>query len=279
MIHREYEWKGIDGTRLYGQSWFPENSARAVVNYVHGFKDYGGRFERWAHRLVENQYGVIAIDLRGHGHSDGRRGYAPRYKYLIKDVSVLRKKAEELFPDLKHILYGHSLGGNLVANYLMTESQQPDAAVIASPWFTLAISPSWLKILMAHTLKVIMPKMLVSSDLEAEYLSHDPEVVEKYQADPLVHHTILPKLFLEIELYGIKASTSIYKINVPVLVMHGTDDHITSFRQTSQFVQNAGKRTTFREWPGGYHELHNETFEKEVFGYFLSWLNEQTGKS
>jgi alpha-beta hydrolase superfamily lysophospholipase len=57
--------------------------------------------------------------------------------------------------------------------------------------------------------------------------------------------------------------------------MHGNDDRITSFRQTRNFVMNAGDRTTFKEWPGGYHELHNDTNEQEVFDFLLDWLNRQ----
>jgi alpha-beta hydrolase superfamily lysophospholipase len=176
------------------------------------------------------------------------------------------------------VLYGHSLGGNLVTNYLINHSLIPDAGVISSPWFTLAVSPSWIKIAMAHIMKHILPRMLVKSDLEASYLSHDPEVVQKYMSDPLVHQTILPKLFLEIEVNGLKASTSIYKINIPLLVMHGGSDSITSVKQTRQFVFNASKKTTYKEWPDGFHELHNEYFEAEVFQFLLDWLNKVVRK-
>jgi len=39
---------------------------------------------------------------------------------------------------------------------------------------------------------------------------------------------------------------------------------------------NAGNLTTFKEWPLAYHELHNDTDEKEVFSFLLQWLNKQT---
>jgi alpha-beta hydrolase superfamily lysophospholipase len=79
-------------------------------------------------------------------------------------------------------------------------------------------------------------------------------------------------LFFEIEANGQKASRSIYKINIPMLVMHGSADPITSFRQTRDFVLNAGCLTRFKAWPGRLHELHNDTGEEEVFAYLLDWL-------
>jgi alpha-beta hydrolase superfamily lysophospholipase len=280
MIHKEYTWKGNDGIRLYGQSWMPDHPPAVIINYVHGFKDHSNRFEKWATRFVDHGYGVIAIDLRGHGRSEGRRGFAPAYNSYLTDIAVLLKNSQELFGSTAyHILYGHSLGGNLVVNFLITQKKLPHAAIITSPWFTLAVKPSWFHMAAARIIRYTLPQMLVKSNLDARYLSRDAAVVEQYRRDPLVHNLIRPKLFLEIEQRGIKASRSIYKINLPLLVMHGTGDRITSFRQTKSFVMNAGKLTTFKEWPDASHELHNDLPEKEVFNYLLHWIRNLTVKS
>jgi acylglycerol lipase len=279
MVHHEYSWKSNNGISLFGQSWMPEGSPRAVINYVHGFRDHSGRFEKWALRLTGNDYGVIAIDLRGHGRSEGRRGYAAGFDSYVKDVLVLCSRARDLFGNSPHILYGHSLGGNIVANYLISERILPAACVISSPWFTLANKPPILKLTLARVARFLVPGLLVSSNLDTEGLSHNKEVVEQYLNDPLVHNSILPRLFFEIELNGIKASKSIYKINIPLLVMHGAADRITSIRKTRDFVINAGNLTTFKEWPDAYHELHNDTDEKEVFDFLLQWLNKQISKN
>ena len=273
MVHKEYSWKTEDRITLYGQSWLPDGKPRALINYVHGFKDHSGRFEKWAVRLTENGFGVMAIDLRGHGRSEGRRGYAAGFKSYLRDVRLLRQKSLELFGDIPHVLYGHSLGGNIVVNYLISQNYRPHAAVITSPWFTLASKPALFKLAFAYMVRFLLPGLLVKSDLAADDLSHDKKVVQDYLNDPLVHNSILPRLFFEIEENGMKASMSIYKINIPLLVMQGTADRITSYRQTRSFVMNAGCLTTFKDWPDQYHELHNETNENEVFDYLLQWLS------
>jgi alpha-beta hydrolase superfamily lysophospholipase len=275
MVQREYIWKSSNGFSLFGQSWMPDSTPRAVINYVHGFMDHSSRFEKWAIRLCNNGYGVIALDLRGHGRSEGRRGYAPGFASYLNDVQVLCDNAHKLFENSPHILYGHSLGGNIVTNYLISQTSLFAAAVISSPWFTLNTKPPLMKLTMASIIRYLMPGLLVKSDIDPKGLSHNKDIVQQYIYDPLVHQSILPRLFFEIELNGIKASRSIYKINIPLLVMHGNDDRITSFRQTRNFVMNAGDRTTFKEWPGGYHELHNDTNEQEVFDFLLDWLNRQ----
>lgn len=275
MVHQEFSWKSHDGLSLYSQSWMPDVPAKAVIDFVHGFKDHSGRIEKWALKLAQQGYGVVALDLRGHGRSDGRRGYAESFDAYLKDVHVLCEFSRKTFPNVPQILYGHSLGGNIVSNYLISENLLPDAAIVTSPWFTLAFKPSAFTYIAAVTVKTLLPGVLVKSDLDADMLSRDPQVAWDYLHDPLVHNRMLPRLFFEIEKQGMKASQSIYKINVPLLVMHGSGDQITSVKQTRNFVRNAGNRTTYKEWPGYYHELHNDTGAGEVFSFLLDWLERQ----
>jgi alpha-beta hydrolase superfamily lysophospholipase len=57
--------------------------------------------------------------------------------------------------------------------------------------------------------------------------------------------------------------------------MHGSADPITSCKQTRSFVMNAGNLTTYKEWPGCFHELHNDSLAPDVFGSLVDWLNKQ----
>jgi alpha-beta hydrolase superfamily lysophospholipase len=118
----------------------------------------------------------------------------------------------------------------------------------------------------------LLPGVLVKSDLDADMLSVTAGgmiILTRWcttDAAPPV---------LRVEKQGMKASQSIYKINVPLLVMHGSGDQITSVKQTRNFVRNAGNRTIYKEWPGYYHELHNDTGAGEVFSFLLDWLERQ----
>jgi acylglycerol lipase len=273
--HLEYSWTSVDGLKLFAQSWIPRSNPRAIINYVHGFKDHSLRFSHWAIKLTKEGFGVIAMDLRGHGRSEGRRGYAGSYERYLQDVSVLCHFSRISFPDLPQILYGHSLGGNIVTNYLISGKELPDAAVIASPWFRLAFRPSPVARTLGAIMSYVFPGMLVKSNINVNGLSRNPQTGIDYLKDPLIHDRISPRLFFAIEKNGEKASHSIYKINIPLLVMHGTADNITSFRRTKAFVIHAGSLTRFKEWPGCFHELHNELCADEIFSFLVSWLNSQ----
>jgi acylglycerol lipase len=273
--HLEYSWTSADGLKLFAQSWMPPGNPHAIINYVHGFKDHSNRFSHWAIKLTKEGFGVIALDLRGHGRSEGRRGYAASFERYLQDVSVMCNYSRKKYAGTRQILYGHSLGGNIVTNYLISGRELPDAAVITSPWFKLSFPPSLIARSLATILRYALPGILVKSDLDTRGLSRNPQIAIDYLRDPLVHNRISPRLFFAIEKNGEKASHSIYKINIPLLVMHGCADIITSFRQTKAFVLHAGCRTRFKEWPGCQHELHNELCADEIFDYLVCWLNKE----
>ncbi|MGB2782801.1 MAG: alpha/beta hydrolase, partial [Atribacterota bacterium] len=118
MKHTEFKLKTFDGLLLFGQSWQPESKPKAVICLVHGLGEYSGRYTHVADALTLAGYALISFDLRGHGKSEGPRGHTPSYEALMKDISSLLEVTNKQFPQLPSFLYGHSLGGNLVLNYV-----------------------------------------------------------------------------------------------------------------------------------------------------------------
>ena len=116
--HLVFSLTSADGLKLFAQSWMPRGNPRAIINYVHGFKDHSDRFSHWAIKLTRVGFGVIAIDLRGHGRSEGRRGYADSFERYLQDVNALCNYSRRSYPAVRHFLYGHSLGVILLLTIL-----------------------------------------------------------------------------------------------------------------------------------------------------------------
>ena len=272
MIQQNYEWESKDKTKLFGQSWVPEVPGKKTILMVHGLGEQSSRYERWAELFVEESYNFIALDLRGHGRSGGKRGHAKNLDKLLDDIDVLYRESLNLFPDTKIILYGHSMGGNLVLNQLILNRFLPDALIVTSPWLKLTNPPSDFIISIAGFLKKIFPSVQIPNGLNAEDLSHDPEIGRKYVSDPLNHNKISLRLFYEINKAADFALRNVYKINCPFLIMHGTEDNITSHKASKNYVVNTNNKTRLILWDGQYHELHNEIIYKDVFQSIKEWL-------
>ncbi len=272
MEHTENCWKSFDGVKLFAQTWFASDKPKAIINLIHGSGEHCSRYAFWAQKLAEHGYTVRSYDIRGHGRSEGKRGYSSGYSKLFKDLEYFIDKGREEFPGLPIYLYGHSFGGNLVLNYAMQYNSPVNGLIVTSPWFELVRKYSRIKVLLATLLSNIFPGFMVNMRLKAEDISRDLREVHNYRNDPLVHDKISIRLVLQIMEAGRKASMSIYKINIPLLVMHGNSDNITSCKASRNFVRNASDRTTYIEWEGGYHELHNDLNRDEVFESLLAWL-------
>lgn len=267
-------WKSNDGLEIFGQKWESEtNAPKAVICLVHGFGEHSSRYEHVAQFLTDNQYAVIAYDHRGHGRSGGRKGHFISYDEFMNDVENLVKQAELNFPNLPKIVYGHSMGGNVVANYAIKRQPKVAGIILSSPFFNTAFQPPAIKIAVGKFMRNLIPTLSLPSGLDVNAISRDKEVVKKYSNDPMVFDIISSKMGIELIEFGQEAITNAAKLSLPTLIFHGTADQLTSFESTKQFVANAGKNITFIPYEGLYHECHNEPEKAVVLENILNWCN------
>jgi len=272
VIHFDYTWKSLDGTILYGQTWQPEEKPLAIVCLVHGIGEHSSRYTEWASLLVEVGYAVIAIDYRGHGKSEGKQGFVNSYDDLMNDIDVLLNQADNIYPQIAKILYGHSLGGNLVINYVLKRKPKIKALIATSPWLKLGIDISKTKFFFGLITKFIYPNLTMNSNLQTEYLTHNQKQINIYLKDKLVHNKVSANLFFgayDAAQWAIENADNIY---LPTLIMHGSSDKITSPTGSIQFAEKANNKVALKIWENAYHELHNELNSIEIFKYFWNWL-------
>lgn len=275
ISHCEYEWKANDGKILFAQKWDAGKNARAAILLVHGLGEHSSRYAHWAAKLVDEGISVLTFDFRGHGQTPGKPGQISDYTKLLDDIQLLVEKGNNEFQGIPKFLYGHSMGGNLATNYAISNSVNLTGVILTSPWFELSNQPSRLKLSAALFLSKLTPRLIVKSDIKPEFISRELREVHLYKNDKLVHDKISLGLFRTTLERGRLAKRSIYKINAPLLVMHGSGDQITSCNATRDFICNASYKTTFVEWKGGYHELHNDIDRDKVFIQLMAWLDEQ----
>ena len=125
-------------------------------------------------------------------------------------------------------------------------------------------------------MKNIVPGLVQPSGLNVTHISHDPAVVEKYRTDPLVHDKISVSLFDSAMTAAAYSLGHASDLKVPTLLVHGSDDQITSPGGSREFASKTDK-VELRIWEGGYHELHNEPFRDDVFRCIIDWIKKQQG--
>ena len=277
MTATKLSWTTSDGLNIYGKKWETDLPTKAVICIMHGMGEYINRYEHVAKMFNNNGYAVIGCDQRGHGKSGGSRGHFLNFETFLNDVDALLKVASEHYPATKTILYGHSMGGNLVVNYLLRRQPKITGAILSSPYFQLAFQPSVGKLFVGKLLKSVFPALSMSTGLDSSAISRDANEVKKYNEDPLVHDKVSAKMGIEMIETGQWAIDNAEKLSIPTLVYHGTADRLTSYASSKTFAEKVGKLVTFVPFAGLYHETHNEPEKEEVFKMVINWCNNMIG--
>jgi acylglycerol lipase len=260
------------GLVLRGIVQSPGEDARAVIVMVHGIGEHIKRYTNLADKFKSEGIGFVGVDLPGHGLSPGRRGHILNYNIVREMIDILISSSRQTFPGIPVYLYGHSLGGGIVLDYILRRNPRINGAIVTSPWIRLSFQPPKSKVVLASILRYILPGVAQSSGLNVNHLSHDPEVIKQYKADPLIHDKCSASLFYFAMITGEYVLENSHDLKIPTLLLHGSGDEITSPEASKEFAARNNK-TDLRIFEGGYHELHNEPFREEVYRYILDWID------
>jgi alpha-beta hydrolase superfamily lysophospholipase len=126
---------------------------------------------------------------------------------------------------------------------------------------------------LARVMNRIAPGYTERSGLETAALSRDQKVVEAYINDPLVHDRVSARLFIGMYDMGEWAISHAQDFRLPLLLMHGSADRLSSPDASRDFAHRGGKNITLHVWDDFYHELHNEMDQQEVFKMMIIWMD------
>lgn len=262
------------GKTLYGRAWKNTQKPEAIVYIIHGLGEHIGRYRHLAEQMNQQNLVVLGFDLKGHGLSKGKRGHF-QYEQAIDALDNILLYIKKEYPNVPIILLGHSMGGNIALSYLTEKQPDIKGIIVNSPWIRLTHPPSIGTVGLAWIMTKLFPAYTQANGLEPGTLSHDLTVAEHYKSDPLVHDRISAGLFYACYKRGQALMSKKHKINIPLLLMHGTDDDITDYKVTEQFAKMQEGDITLKLWDGQYHETHQEFIKEKVIGFMIEWTKER----
>ena len=275
MIHEEFGWLTNDGLRIYAQVWIPESEVKAVVCLVHGLGEHSSRYKELPTELTNSGFAFLGYDQRGHGKSEGRKGHTPSYEAFLSDLSKLIKEAEKRFPNKKIFLYGHSMGGNLVLNYAIRNKAEKIAGIITTgPWLKLSRPFSPATNFLAVVLNKFFPTFRTFHGIKSSDSSNNKIKNTDVGKDKLLHPWISARTYISIQEAGEWALEHASGFNIPLLILHGGCDKVTSPEGSRQFVSKVKTENSLLIYDELSHELHNEPRRAEIFSKIVEWLNE-----
>jgi alpha-beta hydrolase superfamily lysophospholipase len=262
----------FDGSKLNMKIYASKRLAHNTLIITHGYGEHSGYYEDFAEYFSTQGYNVITYDLRSHGLSEGRRGDVPDFEFFLKDLQIVIDEAKRMNENNKIALFGHSLGGSIVLNFLFKNpGPEITKAVISSPWLKLAFDPPVFKKILAKIGKVLFPSLVIKGELNLKHLSRDQKFIDRFRNDVLTYDKISARYYDSIIKAGLFVLNNARKLRIPVLVSHGDDDKITSYSASKGFCEISG--AMFKSWDGGYrHVVFSESDKNDIFKYYHKYL-------
>lgn len=260
-------------TNFYGQYWQGKET-KAVIVLVHGLGEHSGRYQHVAKELTNHNFSVVAFDHFGHGKTSGKRGHNPNFEAVLSSVEKGIDIANRIFPEKPIFLYGHSMGGNAIINYVLRKKHKLKGAIATSPFLKLGFQPPVIKLAFGKLMQHIIPSITLKNKLEVSAISRDHQEIKKYLEDPLIHSKVSPNYSIKFMKTGKWAIENATELNIPMLLLHGTEDGVIDYKGTEAFAKKS-KNAKLKLYKGGYHELHNDLCKKEMLQDVLDWLHHQ----
>jgi len=278
MKYTPFSFISKDGLTLQCRAWISHhNHAKGIIHLLHDLGEHSAHFSHVAEFFCENDYHFVALDLRGHGLSDGRQGHSPGYTHLMNDIEYfIRNSNEKLkLANLPIILYGHGFGGNLVLNYILRRQPHIAGVIATSPMLTPPFKISKLKAEALKFLANIFPRHKFRNRMKSVNLSRDIAVVRAYSDDVYNHKYVTARLALEIFQSGKYAIANAHQWDLPMLLLHGTADRICPPSASQIFATKAGSIVDVVLLESFYHEIHNDLQNDFVIQKMIDWVGKE----
>jgi alpha-beta hydrolase superfamily lysophospholipase len=267
---------GLRGQSLFRRAWLPPAAERALL-VVHGFGEHSGRYEPLGAWFAARASAVHAYDHIGHGKSSGARCHVRRFDDYLDDLARMVALVRGEHRDLPVFLVGHSMGGLIVAAFLRERDPAVSGAILSGAALALPEGTSRMRLALARVLRLVAPRVNLASPVDPDGLCTDPEVVEAYLKDPLVHHDRMTASLAAELLSAIRRTEGrAADVRVPVLVLHGAEDSMCRIEGSEAFARDL-REGRFEAYAGMRHEIFNEPGHEAIFQGALDWIRLREG--
>ena len=271
----------INDPKLFLQKWTADN-AKGTILITHGQGEHSESYLRLVDGLAGTGWSLIGWDLRGHGKSEGLRGYAKDVDDYVLDFKIFAELCSR-FPEVHGkpvVLLAHSMGG-LVQTCALAEKTFPfvSGQILSSPLFGVAVAvPEW-KDKGASFIHALVPRFTLGNEISNADLTRDVEVMREYEQDTYRHGRISAGVYLGFKREFQKVFSHATHIYLPTLMHISDNDPVVSSESALKFFDNlASPNKMLKIFEGGRHELYNDSVRSEVFAEVAEFLKQFSSK-
>jgi len=253
-----------DGTEIYYKDW--GNPAGQPIVFSHGWPLNSDNWENQMFFLGTQGYRVIAHDRRGHGRSS--------QPWFGNDMDTYSDDLLDLFEhlDLKNVMMvGHSTGGGEVARFLGRHgTSRVSKAVLVSSVVPIIVqsasNPEGVPISVFDGFREQMRKNRAQFFLDVPTgpffgFNRPNATVSQGLIDSWWQQGMQGGFIGTYECIKAFSETDftedLKKLDIPVLVVHGSDDQVVPIKDSAYMTIKLLKHGTLKVYPGAPHAIPN----------------------
>lgn len=263
----------------YRRSWLPSEPSRVML-LVHGYAEHAGRYDEMAMHFAERGFAVHAYDQAGHGRTAGPRGHVDRFARLVDELVRFIELVRLDHPGLPQTLVGHSMGGLVVAATAAFRHPEVEHIVLSGALLQLGGAGGGLRqslgLGVARMIAPFAPRVALSTGLDLQGLSRDPEVIRRYVRDPFVKDRMSVRFAAGMSSMVSAVRGAADRIERPILILHGGADPISppagSRLLYAGLTEKVAEKSAIQIYPELRHEIFQEPEREQVWQDMLRWL-------
>lgn len=268
-----------DGLTLHCYAEQPTTQPpQANIILVHGLGDHAHAlpYHNLRRSLTAHPFAVYSFDMRGHGQSEGPRMFAQNGHLLRDDLHHFLNLVQNEAPGNPIFLIGISLGGLLALNYAQHHPNSLRGLIAVAPAVDASGVPPVIKRLIP-LLSRLLPRLSINPGLDLTRISRDTAAAQVYTSDRYFQTRTTPRLAAEMLTAMAETCAQASRLNVPLLMLHGTDDTIVPPAGAARFFAQVPALDKERlTYEGAYHNLFLERNQAQVFADIVRWLKQHS---
>ena len=269
--------RGPDDNQIFYQIWQPLVPAKGSLIITHGQAEHSDCYSMLANSLKDLPWTIYAWDFRGHGRSDGQRGFAKDFQDYVRDFESFLQhiEKEHQVTANNRVLLAHSMGGLIQTSYLLKKSSQKiaRAQILSNPMWGLTVEVPMIKDLAAFAVFKLLPQVTLNNEIDWSALTSDPEVIQSYKKDVLRHDRISAGVYLGSIIAMESLKNEIHKINLPTLLQIAPHDPVCDAQKAEElFTKISTDKKILKKYSSSKHEIYNDIERDQVVADLKEYL-------
>lgn len=256
----------VDQCRLFYRYESALEAEADILVILHGHGEHSGRYQKFRKKLQGMNVSVASFDLRGNGHSEGRRVYVESFEEYLEDLSRFRAFLESRYGIKKKIiLLGHSLGGLIAVRWASRYPEKIKGLILSSPCLGLRL-PSWV-VSLNRFLNTWLPRWIYTNPVYPPHLTHNPEEVANYKTDAFIQRKISVRLLQEMLVTTQQVQQQpVFEFPFPVYILMAGLEKVVDGEMTRRFYERLqAPEKDLICFESFYHEIFNEIEQDRAF--------------